>query len=80
MLNTNGRNKESPNRELHLSFINLTKAYDSLPLNKVWKTLHKSTFNIRLIEAIKLLYKGSSSKIKIGNLTTKVFRGTEGLR
>ena len=63
--------KKATNRELHLLFIYLTKAYDSVPLNKLWETLDKSTINTRLIEAIKSLYKGSSSKIKIGNLIKK---------
>jgi len=66
--------KKATNRELHLLFIDLTKAYDSVPLNKLWETLDKSTINTRLIEAIKSLYKGSSSKIKIGNLITKGFK------
>ena len=72
--------KKATNRELHLLFINLTKAYDSVPLNKLWETLDKSTINTRLTEAIKLLYKGSTSKVKIGNLTTKGFKVTKGLR
>jgi hypothetical protein len=63
-----------------LSFIDLTKAYDSLSLNKLWETLDKSTLNTRLIEALKLLYKGFSSKIKIGKLITKGFKITKGLR
>ena len=54
-------------------FIDLTKAYDSVPLNKLWETIDKSTINTRLIEAIKSLYKGTSSKIKIGKLITKAF-------
>jgi len=61
-------------------FIDLTKAYDSVPLNKLWETLDKSTINTRLIETIKSLYKVSSSKIKIGNLITKGFKVTKGLR
>ena len=40
----------------------------------------KSTINTRLIEAMKLLYKGSSTKIKIGKLITKGFRVTKGLK
>ena len=52
----------------------------NVPLNKIWEVLEKSTINTSLIEAIKLLYKGCSSKIRIGNLTTKGFKVTEGLR
>ena len=45
--------KKATNRELHLLFIDLTKAYDSVPLNKLWEVLEKLAFNTRLIEAIK---------------------------
>jgi hypothetical protein len=31
--------KKVINRELHLLFIDLTKAYDSIQLNKLWETL-----------------------------------------
>jgi hypothetical protein len=41
------------NRELHLLFTDLTKAYE--PLNKLWETLDRSAVNTRLIEAIKSL-------------------------
>jgi hypothetical protein len=52
--------KRATNRDLHLLFIDLSKAYDSVPLNKLWEMLDKSTINARLIEAIKSLYNGSS--------------------
>jgi hypothetical protein len=45
--------KKATNRELNLLFIDLTKAIDSVPLNKLWKALDKSAINTRLIEAIK---------------------------
>jgi hypothetical protein len=48
--------------------------------NKLWKTLNGLAINTRLIEAIKALYEGSSNKIKIGNLITKGFKVTKGLR
>jgi hypothetical protein len=72
--------KKATNRELHLLFIDLTKAYDSIPLNKLWETLDGLAINTRLTEAIKALYEGPSSKIKIGNLITKGFKVTKGLR
>jgi hypothetical protein len=58
------RKKKATNKELHLLFIDFTKAYDSVPLNKLWETLDRSTINTRSIEAIKSLYKGLCSKIK----------------
>jgi hypothetical protein len=60
-------------------FIDLTKAYDSVPLSKLWETLDKSTINARLMVAIKSLYNGSNSKIKIGHQITKGFKMTKGL-
>ena len=69
---------KATNRELHILFIDLTKAYDSAPLNKLWETLDRSTIHKILIEAMKSLYKGSSSKIKIGNLISKRFNVTKG--
>jgi len=73
--------RKTTNRELHLLFIDLTKAYDSIALNKLWEILDGLAINTRLIEAIKALYEGSSSKKKkIGNLITKTFKVTKGLR
>ena len=63
--------------KLHLEVIDLTKTCDSVTLNKLWDI---STINTRLIKAIKSLYKGSSSKIKTGNLITKGFSVTKVIR
>jgi hypothetical protein len=52
----------------------------TVPLNKLWETLDRSSIDRRSIEAIKSLYKGSSSKIKVGNLIAKGFKFTKGLR
>ena len=72
--------KKATNRELHLLFIDLTKAYDSVPLNKLWEILERSTINTRLIEVIKSLHEGSNSKIKTGDFITKGFKVTKGSR
>jgi hypothetical protein len=78
--NTNNRKEESRYQGVALLFIDLTNAYDSIPLNKLWEILGGLAINTRLIEAITALYEGSSSKIKIGNLITKGFKFTKGLR
>ena len=57
--------KKATDRRLYLLFIDLTKAYDSVPLNKLWETLDGLAINRKLIEAINALYEGSSSKIKM---------------
>jgi hypothetical protein len=72
--------RKTINRELHLLFIDLTKTYDSVPLNKLWETLDRSTVNTRSVESVKSLYKRSIPKIKMGNLIAKGFKITEGLR
>ena len=46
----------------------------------LWETLDKSTINKRLTEAKKSFYKGSISKIKVGNHITEGFTVTKGLR
>jgi len=72
--------QESHQQELHLSFIDLKKAYGSVPLNKLWETLDRTTINTRLIEAIKSLYKGTSSKIRIGKLNYKKLQIYQGIK
>jgi hypothetical protein len=42
--------KKATNRELHLLYIDLTKAYDSIPLNKLWETLDGLAINTRVIQ------------------------------
>jgi len=44
---------KATNRELHTLFIDLTEAYDSVPLKKLRETLDISVINAKLIEAIK---------------------------
>ena len=44
-------------QELHRVFVDLQKAYDSMPLVKLWEALNKSSFNGGLVNAIKEEYK-----------------------
>lgn len=68
------------NQELHLLYVDLKKAYDSVPLNKLWEALEKTNINTELIKAVKSLYKQTQTKIKIGHTITNGFTTTKGLK
>ncbi|XP_049809026.1 uncharacterized protein LOC126252198 [Schistocerca nitens] len=65
---------------IHLVFIDIEKAYDSVPLSSLWKALISIGINPRIIKAIQNLYKNSISKIKIGKYLSHGFQVTKGLR
>jgi len=58
--------KMAVNQPLHLLFVDLEKAYDSVPLKNLWKALQHYNIGSSIIRAIKRLYENSFSKIKIG--------------
>jgi hypothetical protein len=51
------------NQETHLLFVDLTKAYDGIPILKLWEVLGESNINITLIKALQNLY-GTSENWK----------------
>jgi hypothetical protein len=55
----------------HLVFIDLSKAYDSVPVRKLWEVLEGSPISISVIKAIKHLYENSNSRIKLEFPVTK---------
>jgi len=55
------------NHPLHLLFVDLEKAYDSVPLENSWKALEHYNNRNSIIKAIKRFYENSVSKIKFGN-------------
>ena len=70
----------SVDQPLHLLFVDLKKAYDSVPLKNLWKALEHYNISNSIIRAIKRLYENSFSKIKIGKQLSLVFYVTKGLR
>ena len=58
--------KMAVNQPLHLLFVDLEKAVDSVSLKNLWKTLEPYNISKSIIRAIKRLYENSFSKIKIG--------------
>jgi len=71
--------RNATNQETHLLFVDLTKAYDSVPISKVWEVLGESNIKNTLIKTPKNLY-GNRAKVKIGNKLSHSFNITKGLR
>ncbi|XP_030766627.1 uncharacterized protein LOC115890522 [Sitophilus oryzae] len=75
----NGK-KVARNREAHLLFVDLSKAYDTVPIQKLWQVLENSPINNTAIKAIKQLYHQAFSRIKIGSNISETFYVTKDLR
>nr|GEW20712.1 hypothetical protein [Tanacetum cinerariifolium] len=56
-------------RDLHLAFLDLEKAYDSVPRELIWKTLVDKGTSRRYIKVIKDMYDGARTRVRtpIGN-------------
>ncbi|GKB28441.1 retrovirus-related pol polyprotein LINE-1 [Tanacetum coccineum] len=56
-------------RDLHLAFLDLEKAYDSVPRELIWKTLVDKGTSRRYIKVIKDMYDGAKTRVRtsIGN-------------
>jgi hypothetical protein len=63
------KKKMSVDQPLHLLhvFVDLEKAYDSVPLKNLWKALEYYNISNSIIRAIKRLYENSSPKLKQEN-------------
>jgi hypothetical protein len=69
------------NQETHLLFVDLTKAYDSIPIRvlKLWEVLGELNINNTLIKSVQNLY-GKTLQVKIGNKLSYPFNIIKGLR
>ena len=70
----------SVGKEVHLLFIDLKKAYDNIPLIKLWKALEDTRISYTLIKTVKELYRKSLSYVKLGGLLSEGFEVKKGLR
>jgi exonuclease III len=53
------------NKELWAAFVDLEKAYDSVPREAIWWALRKQGVNEQLVKAVQVLYKDSKSAVRI---------------
>lgn len=67
-------------RATHVTFVDLHKAYDSVPLCKLWECMESCNINQLYVNAVKSLYLGTVSCIKVGNKISEEFSVSKGLR
>jgi hypothetical protein len=70
----------SVGKEVHLLFVDLEKAYDNIPLIKLWKALEVTRISPTLIKTVTELYRRSVSYIKQRGLLSEGFEVTKRLR
>ena len=57
--------------QIHLLFIDLTKAYDSVPISRSWNIINEMNRYQYIFRAIQNLYRHSKAKVKVGWLWDK---------
>ena len=67
-------------KKIHLSFIDLQKAYDSVCRETLWKKLSKLGFGGQFLESLKSLYKGDYVTCEANGVTTSPVYLGRGLR
>ena len=66
--------------ETSLTFVDLRKAYDTVPINKLWNVMRAAGINEIYVKVLKSFYENNVSAIKIGNKVSETFKVTKGLR
>jgi hypothetical protein len=65
---------------VHTAFTDLEKAYDGVPINRLWKEMEKIGVRIVLIKATKKLHENNYIQIKNGNELPEPILVEKGLR
>lgn len=72
--------KQPQNKNIYLAFIDLQKAFDTVPREKVWKGLQEKGINNKIIKVIQDLYKNNTNYIINNNMKSEGFKTEMGLR
>ena len=67
-------------KEVNACFVDLEKAYDRIPRDKLWAVLLQYGIDGQLLNAIKSLYMHSEVCVRVNSATTKPFKVSVGLR
>lgn len=71
---------KSRDKEVHVTFIDLKKAYDTVPRKMLWHALKDIGTSTYLIEIIQEFYSDNIAYVKQGLLQSEPFQTTKGLR
>jgi len=63
-----------------LTFVDLRKAYDTVPMNKLWNVMRVAGTKAIYVKAVKHFYENNVSAIKIGKRVSGILQVTKGLR
>ena len=74
------KNPTNKIKERHLIFVYLQKAYDTVPLSKLWSCMQASGISKAYVNAVKVLYNNITSTVKIGRTLSQKFPVTRSLR
>ena len=65
---------------LYVMFVDLKKAYDSVPREALWQVLQKCGVPPQMLEIIKSFHEGMCAEVRVGHDTTDCFEVKNGLR
>ena len=68
------------NTDLHTCFIDYSKAFDCVKLEKLWQTLQEMNFDKNIFSLTKSVYEDQQSAVQLENGTTEWFPVTKGVR
>ena len=65
-------------RELHLVFIDLEKAYDRVPRQEVWRCMREKGVSEKYVRLVQDMYAGATTQVKSSVGTTEKFNVSQG--
>lgn len=68
------------NNTIYVAFVDIEKAFDSIPRKEIWNSLEQRGISNKLEKAIYSLYRNTRNYVRRGNLQSEEFVTKEGLR